>query len=218
MLKPMISTFLITASLLSGCSTVDPYTGDRKTSQATQRGAIGAITGAVLGAVVSGGSRNGAVKGAAAGALIGAGVGHYMDQQESELRARLAETGVGIEREANNIRLIMPSNITFDVDRYDIKSDFYRTLEDVALVLREYNKTFINVYGHTDATGGAEYNQVLSEKRANAVADFLSANGINNNRLATYGYGEQYPLVTNDSIEGRATNRRVEIELQPREG
>lgn len=218
MLKPIIVGSMIGITLLSGCSTVDPYTGERKTSQATQRGTIGAATGAVLGAVVSGGSRGGTIKGAAAGALIGAGIGHYMDQQEAELRSRLASTGVGIERDGNNIRLIMPSNITFDVDRFEVKADFYNTLEDVALVLREYNKTLINVYGHTDATGGAEYNQVLSEKRAMSVAGFLQANGINGNRLASYGYGEQYPLVSNDSAEGRAINRRVEIELQPKEG
>jgi len=218
MFRPFFIASLVGVIAISGCSTTDPYTGERKTSQATQRSAIGAVTGAVLGAVVSGGKRSGAIKGAAAGALIGAGVGHYMDKQEAELRARLDATGVGIQREGNNIHLVMPSNITFDVDRFDIKADFYTTLEDVALVLREYNQTYINIYGHTDATGGAEYNQVLSEKRAMSVADFLSANGINPNRLASYGYGEQYPLASNDSSEGRATNRRVEIELKPKEG
>lgn len=218
MLRQTIIATITSAIVLSGCSTTDPYTGERKTSEATQRGAIGAVTGAVLGAVVSGGKRSGAVKGAAAGALIGAGVGHYMDQQEAKLRARLAETGVGVKREGNNLRLIMPSNITFDVDKFDINANFYRTLEDVALVLREYNKTYINIYGHTDATGGAEYNQVLSEKRSSAVGEFLSANGINSGRIASYGYGEQYPVASNDDAAGRALNRRVEIEIVPNEG
>ncbi len=204
----------ITAIALAGCSTTDPYTGERKTSEATKGAAIGAAAGAVLGVLV-GDNKRSAAKGAIAGAAIGGGIGYYQDRQEAELRKRLASTGVGIAREGDNIRLVMPSNITFDVDRFDVRPGFYNTLEDIALVLREYNQTQINIYGHTDATGGAEYNQVLSERRAQAVGEFLVSNGITAQRIASFGYGEQYPIASNDNAEGRAQNRRVELELVP---
>lgn len=213
MQKLILATVISTLTLV-GCSTTDPYTGDRKTSEATKSAAIGAAAGAVLGVLV-GDNKRSAAKGAIAGAAIGGGIGYYQDRQEAELRKRLASTGVSIAREGDNIRLVMPSNITFDIDRYDVRPGFYNTLEDIALVLREYSQTQINIYGHTDATGGAEYNQVLSEKRAQAVGEFLSANGISSQRIASFGYGEQYPVANNDSAEGRAQNRRVELELVP---
>jgi outer membrane protein OmpA-like peptidoglycan-associated protein len=213
-MQKLIMATVISAFTLVGCSTTDPYTGERKTSEATKSAAIGAAAGAVLGVLV-GDNKRSAAKGAIAGAAIGGGIGYYQDRQEAELRKRLASTGVGIAREGDNIRLVMPSNITFDIDRYDVRPGFYNTLEDIALVLREYNQTQINIYGHTDATGGAEYNQVLSERRAQAVGEFLSANGISSQRIASFGYGEQYPVANNDSAEGRAQNRRVELELVP---
>lgn len=201
-------------AMVVGCSTTDPYSGERKTSEATRKAALGAAAGAVLGVLV-GDNKRSAVRGAVAGAAIGGSVGYYQDQQEAELRGRLESTGIGVVRDGDNIRLNMPSNITFDVDRYDIRSGFYNTLEDIALVLRKYPATQINIYGHTDATGGAEYNQVLSEKRAQSVGDFLVANGISSQRIASFGYGEQYPIANNDNAEGRAQNRRVELELVP---
>lgn len=213
-MQKLIMATVISAFTLVGCSTTDPYTGERKTSEATKSAAIGAAAGAVLGVLV-GDNKRSAAKGAIAGAAIGGGIGYYQDRQEAELRKRLASTGVGIAREGDNIRLVMPSNITFDIDRYDVRPGFYNTLEDIALVLREYNQTQINIYGHTDATGGAEYNQVLSERRAQAVGEFLSANGISSQRIASFGYGEQYPVANNDSADGRAQNRRVELELIP---
>jgi outer membrane protein OmpA-like peptidoglycan-associated protein len=212
-MKKLIIATLVSTTLF-GCSTTDPYTGERKTSEATRSAAIGAAAGAVLGVLV-GDNKRSAARGAIAGAAIGGGIGYYQDQQEAELRKRLASSGVGIAREGDSIRLIMPSNITFDIDRYDVRAGFYDTLEDIALVLREYHQTQINIYGHTDATGGAEYNQVLSERRAQAVADFLVSNGISTQRIASFGYGEQYPIANNDSAAGREQNRRVELELVP---
>ncbi|WP_299943684.1 OmpA family protein [uncultured Microbulbifer sp.] len=200
-----------------GCSTLDPYTGESKTSNASRGAGIGALTGAIIGAATASKKdrRKGALTGALGGAAIGGGIGYYMDQQEMALRQRLEGTGVGVQREGDNIRLIMPGNITFGTNRSDIRPGFYDTLDSVTVVLQEFDKTAIRVSGHTDSTGSDVYNQTLSEQRANSVAGFFSRNGLSSGRLQAIGYGERYPLAGNDSEAGRQANRRVELELLP---
>jgi outer membrane protein OmpA-like peptidoglycan-associated protein len=207
----------VAVMLMMGCATTDPYTGEQKTSNTAKNAGIGALAGAVLGAVVAGSDDRG--EGAAIGALVGAGIGggygHYMDQQETALRQQLQDTGVQVKREGDTIRLIMPGNITFAVDSYDIRSDFYSVLKSVALVLKEYSETIVDIGGHTDSTGSFEYNQKLSEQRADSVARYLSSQQLDANRLKISGYGPRYPIASNDSAEGRLLNRRVEIQLLP---
>lgn len=209
-------TPVLLVALLAGCSTIDPYTGEQKTSQATKGAGIGAVTGALLGAAVS--SRSDRAKGAAIGALvgggIGGGIGHYMDQQEAVLRERLAGTGVGIQRQGDAIRLVMPGHVTFNTEDYQIASSFYPVLDSVALVLREFDKTVIQVEGFTDSKGSFEYNQTLSERRAASVANFLTGAGVERLRISTQGYGERYPVADNTTAAGRALNRRVEISIR----
>jgi outer membrane protein OmpA-like peptidoglycan-associated protein len=153
---------------LAACQTIDPYTGEQKTSNATKGAAVGAASGAVIGAI-AGGDRKGAAIGAGVGLLAGAGVGHYMDQQEAKLRAQLQGTGVSVTRRGDNIILNMPGNVTFATGQADIRSDFYPVLDSVGLVLEEFEKTLVEVVGHTDSTGSDAINQPLSERRAASV-------------------------------------------------
>jgi len=219
MLRIFTHLFLAACFLtaFNACTTYDPYTGEEKTSNATKGASIGAITGAVLGAATSSKKDRGkgALTGAVVGGAVGGGVGYYMDQQEAKLRQALQGTGVQVRREGNNLRLIMPGNITFAVDSYDIRSDFYEVLNSVSLVLKEFDKTTIRIAGHTDSTGSASYNQTLSERRANSVGNFLSSRGVSGGRVHTSGYGPRYPIASNSTAEGRQQNRRVELEMVP---
>jgi outer membrane protein OmpA-like peptidoglycan-associated protein len=201
-------------SALAACQTIDPYTGETKTSNATKGAAIGAASGAVIGAI-AGGDRKSAAIGAGIGLLAGAGVGHYMDQQEAKLRAQLAGTGVSVTRQGDNIILNMPGNITFPTNQSAINANFYPVLDSVALVLEEFDKTLVDVVGHTDSTGNDAINQPLSEDRAASVGAYLQSHGVIPQRLATAGVGSRYPVASNDTAEGRALNRRVEITLVP---
>ena len=203
---------------LSACTTTDPYTGEEKTSHATTGAIIGAAAGAVVGAVSGDDSRerrNRALIGAGIGALAGGAVGYYMDQQEAKLRKQLEGTGVRVVRSGDNITLVMPSNITFAVDQASIDASFYRVLDSVALVLDEYDKTIIDVVGHTDSTGSHQYNQRLSERRADSVAKYLISQKVLAARIETFGMGETRPIASNATAEGRQLNRRVELTLIP---
>ncbi|MCB1614454.1 MAG: OmpA family protein [Pseudomonadales bacterium] len=208
---------LISAFLLSSCMTYDPYTGEQKVSNTTKGAGIGAVTGAVIGAATSSKKdrEKGALTGALVGGAIGGGVGNYMDRQEARLRQQLQGSGVQVQRQGDNIRLIMPGNITFAVNRYEIRSDFYNVLDSVGLVLQEFNKTSIKVSGHTDSTGSYETNQTLSEKRAESVKQYLQSRGVVAGRIQAYGYASRYPVASNDTAYGREQNRRVELELVP---
>lgn len=212
----MLGTFSVVA-LLAACTTTDPYTGEEKTSSTAKGAGAGAVLGAVVGAASASSSdrKKGAVAGAVAGGAIGAGVGNYMDRQEAVLREQLQGSGVQVRREGNTIELVMPGNITFGTDRSEIRSDFYNVLDSVATVLKEFDQTAIKVSGHTDSTGAATYNQTLSEERANSVSGYLINRNIARGRVQAVGYGERYPIASNDTEAGRQANRRVELELIP---
>ncbi len=210
-------SLVATAVLLTACQTYDPYSGEQKTSNATKGGVIGAVSGAVIGAATASKKdrKKGALTGAVAGGAIGAGIGYYMDRQEAQLREKLAGTGVQVARQGDEITLIMPGNITFDTGRSDVKTQFHGVLSSVGTVLKEFDKTSIEVSGHTDSTGGQDLNQRLSEARARSVASFLSTQGVANERIYSVGYGPRRPVATNDTLEGRSANRRVEMKLVP---
>ena len=207
--------FVMSLSLV-GCMTYDPYTGDKKVSNSTKGAGIGAVGGAVLGALVNKNDRRkGALVGATLGGATGAGVGVYMDRQESKLRQRLESTGVRVQRDGDNLRLIMPGNITFDSGQADIRSSFYSVLDSVAVVLNEFDKTAVRVSGHTDSTGSAQLNQTLSQQRADSVRSYLASRNVADGRIQSIGYGPSRPMGSNATAEGKQANRRVEIELVP---
>ncbi|HVY82809.1 MAG TPA: OmpA family protein [Steroidobacteraceae bacterium] len=138
-----------------------------------------------------------------------------MDRQEAKLREQLRGTGVSVTRQGDNIVLNMPGNITFATGSADLNSSFFGVLDSVALVLKEYDKTIIDVAGHTDSVGSDQTNQALSERRANTVGQYLRSKGIQENRIATIGYGKSRPIASNDTPDGRQQNRRVELTLTP---
>ncbi|KAA1176259.1 OmpA family protein [Marinobacter salinexigens] len=216
-MKKTIFALTVATVTLGGCMTYDPYTGEEKTSNATTGSIIGAIGGAAIGAATSSKSdrTKGALIGAAGGAAVGGGIGYYMDRQEAQLRAKLEGSGVRVVRNGDQIELVMPGNITFDLNQASIKPSFSGTLESVALVLAEFDKTIIQIEGHTDSSGSDSYNQLLSEKRASSVRDFLLNQGIQSSRTRAVGYGERYPVASNDTAAGREQNRRVELTLVP---
>lgn len=205
------------AVFLVGCATYDDQ--GNETNQRTRRGAlIGAAIGTAAG-LLSGDSaverRQHAMVGAGIGALAGAAIGNYQDRQEAELRRETAGTGVDVRRDGDVILLNLPDGVTFDFNRTDIKPQFYPSLNTIAGTLREYNQTIVEVSGHTDSIGSDEVNQRISEQRAQAVASYLTAQGVQPQRFEIIGMGKRYPIASNDSESGRAQNRRVEIRLLP---
>ncbi|MCB9993080.1 MAG: OmpA family protein [Hyphomicrobiaceae bacterium] len=210
---------LTAVALLAACTTTNPYTGETQISRTAGGATLGAAAGALGGVIAAnatgGNARIAALIGAGVGALAGGAVGAYMDQQESELRAQLQGTGVSVTRVGDQIILNMPSNITFDVDSSAVKPGFSSTLQSVALVLNKYNKTLVDVYGHTDSDGSEEYNLNLSRERAVAVANVIAGFGVDPRRFYVDGKGESQPIASNNTEAGKAANRRVEIQISP---
>ena len=221
-MKTKVLVALAATLALTACTTTNPYTGQSQISN-TAGGTLigaggGAIAGAIVGAAVGGDPRIGALIGAGVGGLSGAAIGNYMDQQEAELRAQLQGTGVSVTRVGDQVILNMPSNITFAVDKATIQPQFNETLISVGLVVKKFNKTVVDVYGHTDSSGSDAYNQDLSQRRAVAVATVLANQGVDQRRFFIEGRGETDPIASNASESGRSQNRRVEIQLSPIQG
>ncbi len=208
----MLATLIFSGSIvLSGCQTYDAYTGEQKTSSAVKYGAISA---AICGIIGSRNSSQHARNAAVGCGVVGASVGAYMDNQEKKLRTSLENTGVSVSREGDQIRLIMPGNITFASGNAQVQEAFHPVLNSVVTVLREYDKTIVEVQGFTDSTGSLSLNMNLSQNRAQAVASYLETGGILHQRFIVVGKGPANPIASNESPEGRSQNRRVEIRLQ----
>jgi outer membrane protein OmpA-like peptidoglycan-associated protein len=212
---------LMTCLALNACSTFDPYTGEQKVTNTAKGAGIGAGV-AVVAAYLANkneddiSKRNRRIlKAATGGAAIGGGIGYYMDTQEAKLRKQLRGSGVSVEREGNNINLIMPGNITFPSGNANIDQSFLSVLDSVVLVLQEFNKTLIVVAGHTDSSGSNALNQSLSERRAQSVSNYLNNTGVIIDRIEVIGFGETQPVVSNNTEAGKELNRRVEITLLP---
>lgn len=208
LMKLSASIGLIT--VLTACTTINPYTGQTQTSRAATYGAIGGVVCGLIGAGESSTRARNAALGCGA---IGAGIGAYMDAQEAELRQQLEGTGVQVQRNGDQLDLIMPGNITFNTNEFSIRQDFYPVLDSVSEVLYKFVDTRLMVIGHTDSTGARDYNYNLSNRRAGSVANYLATQGVDQNRLITQGMGPDQPIASNDTESGRAMNRRVELQI-----
>ncbi|MDN0083512.1 OmpA family protein [Crenobacter sp. SG2305] len=206
--------FAVVGALAASACTTNPQTGQSEMSKTAMYGLGAAAACGIVGGLTHGsrGARNAAL---GCGA-VGAGVGAYMDYQEKLLRDKLANTQVQVQRVGDQIKLVMPENITFPVNRYDVNTGAQKTLGDVAGVLTQYPDTTITVAGHTDSTGTAQYNQTLSQRRAQAVAGILENRGVATPRVNAVGYGPAQPVADNTTAAGRAKNRRVEILINPK--
>lgn len=210
--KTILAAASVAALAVAGCTTTDPYTGERTPNRAVTGAIIGAVGGAVVGTAAGGDDGRNAAVGAVVGAIAGGAVGAYMDRQERALREQLANTGVSVERTAEDqIRLVMPSDITFDTASADVRGQFTPILMDVSSVLEANPSTTIDVVGHADWRGSDAYNLELSERRAMAVSSVLLSNGVQRERLLAYGRGEAEPIADNSTEAGMQRNRRVEI-------
>ena len=213
-----LGAILSIAVLVSACETLDPYTRESETSKATKGALIGAAAGAVVGLITGDDAlerRQRALIGAGVGALAGGSIGYYQDRQEAKLRAELEGTGVSVTRIGDNITLNMPGNVTFATDSSDLNPAFFDVLNSVGKVLNEFDKTVVEVAGHTDSTGSDTYNQSLSERRSASVATYLQTRGVMQERIIRVGMGESRPVADNSTASGRQANRRVEITMVP---
>lgn len=214
--RKLLTLAALSATALTGACVTDPVTGEKRVSRAAIGGGVGVLGGYLLGDLVGGrNDRTEKIIGAGIGGLAGVAVGSYIDRQEQELRRRTAGTDVEVIRQGDDLVLRMPSNVTFATNQSAVQPQFRPTLDQVADVLRNYEQTYVDVYGHTDSTGSDSYNLTLSEQRANSVRDYLASRGVQSARLGIRGFGETQPIASNDTEEGRAENRRVEIKIVP---
>lgn len=209
-------------AMLSGCATPSPYDNQGQAQQSTgmsktaKYGGLGALAGAIAGAAINHDNRGkGALIGAAAVGAAAAGYGYYADKQEAALRESMANTGVEVQRQGDQIKLIMPGNITFDTDSSDIAPSFYSPLNNLANSFKQFNQNTIEIVGYTDSTGSRQHNMDLSQRRAQAVSTYLTSQGVDSSRLSVRGAGPDQPVASNADANGRAQNRRVEVNLKP---
>ena len=205
------------AVALGACTNPGQLENNGNLSKTQQGALIGAGAGALAGALSRGdGNRDqGALVGAVVGGAIGAGIGYSLDQQEADLRRDIGNDNVQITNTGDRLIVSLPQDLLFATDSFAVRPDLQDDLYSVAGNLRQYPNSTIQVVGHTDSDGDAAYNQQLSERRANAVANILINAGVPSGRLQTFGRGESQPIASNLSADGKARNRRVEIVILP---
>jgi outer membrane protein OmpA-like peptidoglycan-associated protein len=204
-----IPMLIATALMLSGCSYYNGMPNQPGTGVL-----VGGVTGAAIGKVVGGDDRS-AIIGGVAGAVIGGAIGESMARQERELNQQLAGTGARITNSGSQLRVILPESVTFPTGSATVDPGFLPALRDIARSLLEHPSSTIRVVGHTDNVGSAAYNKTLSQERALAVAKVLIRYGVPTSRITYSGRGFAEPITSNNSANGRAMNRRVEIVITP---
>lgn len=215
-MKKIISASLIISIIsLAGCANLGPTDQDGSRNQTLTWGSIGTIAGAAAGALINKDNRGkGALIGAGIGGLAGAGYGVYADRQEAELRKATAGTGIEVQRQGDDIKLVMPGAITFNTGSTELSPAAQFNLDKLVTSFKQYGDNNIEVTGHTDSVGSNASNIELSQKRAISVGKHLISQGIAKERIQVYGAGPSQPIASNSSEEGRAQNRRVEIRIK----
>ncbi|TCI03261.1 OmpA family protein [Corallincola luteus] len=209
------STILISVLALSGCQTTrqNAITGEEETNSTTKGALLGCAGGALLGAMIK--DKKAAAIGCVAGGATGGAIGYQLDEQEAALRKELVNSGVQVQREDDRIRLIMRDQIAFETGKSSLSPAIYNPLNSVAKVLGEFDDTELVISGHTDSTGSDAINDRLSNERAMAVLVYMRGVGVESRKMHAQGYGKRMPMCSNDTQDGRACNRRVELELIP---
>ena len=214
-MKMKLISLALVAAMATGCAQITPKDDDGSTNKTAAYGGLGALVGAVGGALINHDNRGkGALIGAVAGGAAGAGYGYYADKQEAELRKQMEGTGVQVQRQGDDLKLVMPGNITFATGSSSVSSQAEWTLGTVAESLRKYPGSNVEVSGHTDNVGSLASNNELSQKRAISVAKILVGQGVEKSRIQVFGAGPTQPIASNSTEEGRQANRRVEIKLR----
>jgi len=210
-LRPGVAALVMGALVASsGCQTNTGTVLDKKT---TQGAILGTLAGAAAGAAIDDHKRGrGALIGAAVGGIAGGLVGNYLDKQAREIDAI---PDADVQRRDDSLVVMLPGDVLFDTNSSALAPGAYERLRSLADTLKRYPDTNVVVKGHTDGAGTESYNLKLSEERADSVRRFLVAEGVNPSRVSAIGFGEAYPLVSNDTPSGRQQNRRVEIEIKP---
>ncbi len=212
---PKTKLALLAAASLLALAACNPQTAPNQAQNTRQGAGVGAAVGAVAGLIVGGDDKlQNAAIGALVGAGIGAGVGSILDRQAEELRASLDSSGAEVIRSGEELIVRMPQDILFDVDSASLRPDLRSDLVTLSDSLQRYPNTSVTIVGHTDNTGDAAYNQSLSERRAASVGGELTFAGVDPFRVATVGAGENNPIASNLSPEGRTLNRRVDITIR----
>ena len=211
----LTSSFAAAALIATSACVTDPNTGEKKISRTAIGGVGGVVAGGLLGGLIGG--KTGRIVGAGIGGVAGAAVGYQMDKQIKELKEQTAGSGVDVTETDNGAAILvnLPDGVTFDVGSASLKPEFRATLDKVAQSLVQYPNSLVDVYGHTDSTGSDSFNQTLSVNRARTVMNYLVSRGVPAARLRSQGFGETMPVASNDTADGRAKNRRVEIKIVP---
>ena len=209
-IAPASAVVVVTLLQLSACASW----GRRETGAA-----VGAAAGGVIGGVIgnqTGSTARGAIIGAVVGGAAGAVIGHQMDQQAKEIKQAIP--GATVERVGEGIQVTFASGLLYDFDSDQIRTEAGNNLKSLAASLGQYPETSLLIVGHTDSQGTDEYNQSLSQRRANAASTYLVVQGVSATRLRTLGRGEMEPVASNDAEAGRQLNRRVEIAIYANSG
>lgn len=216
--KSVMASILVSVISLTGCQTnsTNAYTGESETNNVVKNGAMGCLAGALVGAIANKGK--GAAIGCVAAGGVGMAIGHSMDKQEAALRQELINTGVQIERNEDNIKLLIQGDISFDTGKTVLSSSIKPALNSVVKIMNNFNDTELIITGHTDSVGSSVSNQALSEARAKVVQAYLNQRGLSRSRTYSEGYGELSPICSNETKQGRECNRRVELTLIGKKG